>query len=79
MIAAPLGWIGIVRLGFVQTAIGAIVVLITSTLNRVTVVELALPVMIPGALVGLYHAVQVLRPRFGYGSDLNGYQPFRSR
>ena len=58
----PLGWFGIVRLGFVQAALGAIVVLVTSTLNRVMVVELALPAVVPGALVALHYAVQVLRP-----------------
>ena len=47
--AAPLGWIGIVRLGLVQTALGSVVVLTTSTLNRVMVVELALPAILPGA------------------------------
>ncbi len=30
----PLGWLGIMRLGLVQTALGAIVVLTTSTINR---------------------------------------------
>ncbi len=69
---APLGWLGIVRLGLVQTALGAIVVLTTSTMNRVMVVELALPAVVPGALVGLHYAVQMLRPRLGYGSDLGG-------
>lgn len=68
----PLGWIGIVRLGLVQTALGAIVVLTTSTLNRVMVVELALPAMLPGALVAIHYAMQVLRPRIGYGSDVSG-------
>jgi BCD family chlorophyll transporter-like MFS transporter len=72
MTAAPLGWIGIVRLGLVQTALGAIVVLTTSTLNRVMVVELALPAMLPGALVAIHYAMQVLRPRIGYGSDVSG-------
>ncbi len=67
-----LGWLGIVRLGLVQTALGAIVVLTTSTLNRVMVVELALPAMVPGALVGWHYAVQMLRPRWGYGSDMGG-------
>lgn len=67
-----LGWLGILRLGLVQTALGAIVVLTTSTLNRVMVVELALPAMLPGALVALHYAVQVLRPRLGYGSDVGG-------
>jgi BCD family chlorophyll transporter-like MFS transporter len=41
-------------------------------MNRVMVVELALPAMLPGALVALHHAVQMMRPRFGYGSDVGG-------
>lgn len=69
---APLGWLGIARLGLVQTAIGAIVVLTTSTLNRVMVVELALPASLPGLLIALHYAVQVLRPRWGHGSDVGG-------
>lgn len=72
MAGAPLGWLGIVRLGLVQTALGAIVVLTTSTLNRVMVVELALPAVLPGLLVALHYAVQLLRPRLGYGSDVGG-------
>jgi BCD family chlorophyll transporter-like MFS transporter len=68
----PLGWFGIVRLGLVQTALGAIVVLTTSTLNRVMVVEMALPAMVPGALVALHYALQIFRPRFGFGSDTGG-------
>ena len=68
----PLSWFGIFRLGLVQAAMGAVVVLTTSTLNRVMVVELALPALLPGILVGLHYAVQVLRPRFGYGSDVGG-------
>ncbi len=68
----PLGWFGIFRVGLVQTALGAIVVLTTSTLNRVMVVELGLAAMLPGALVALHYAVQVSRPRLGYGSDLGG-------
>ncbi|MCA3347203.1 MAG: PucC family protein, partial [Roseomonas sp.] len=67
---APLGWLGIIRLGLVQTALGAIVVLTTSALNRVMVVELALPATLPGLLVGLHYALQMLRPRMGYGSDM---------
>jgi BCD family chlorophyll transporter-like MFS transporter len=70
--AARLGWVGIVRLGLVQTALGSIVALTTSTMNRVMVVELALPAMLPGALVALHYAVQMLRPRLGYGSDVGG-------
>jgi len=64
-----LGWSGIIRLGLVQAALGAIVVLTTSTLNRVMVVELNLPAMLPGALVGLHYALQVLRPHWGFSSD----------
>ncbi|MGF1466615.1 MAG: BCD family MFS transporter [Sandaracinaceae bacterium] len=64
------GWFSIVRLGLVQTALGAVVVLTTSTLNRVMVVELALAAMLPGALVTLHHAMQLLRPRMGYGADV---------
>ncbi len=72
MTATPLSWFAIVRLGLVQTALGSIVVLTTSTMNRVMVVELALPAMLPGALVTLHYALQILRPRFGYGSDQGG-------
>ena len=67
-----LGWFGIARLGLVQACIGAVVVLTTSTLNRVMVVELALPALVPGLLVALHYAVQILRPRMGFGSDLGG-------
>ena len=67
-----LSWIGIFRLGLVQTALGSVVILTTSTLNRVMVVELALPAMIPGFLVSLHYAVQMSRPRLGYGSDIGG-------
>lgn len=64
-----LGWAGIFRLGLVQAMLGAVVVLTTSTLNRVMVVELALPALLPGLLVALHYAVQMTRPRMGYGSD----------
>ena len=70
MTAQPLGWAGIVRLGLVQSALGSIVVLTTSTLNRVMAVELALPVMLPAALVAWHYVVQLSRPRWGHGSDL---------
>jgi BCD family chlorophyll transporter-like MFS transporter len=56
----------------VQSAHGSVVVLITSTLNRVMVVEYALPALLPGALVALHYAVQMVRPRFGFGSDVGG-------
>ncbi len=72
MSAPGLGWLAIVRLGLVQTALGAIVVLTTSTINRVMVVELALPAMLPGFLVALHHVVQMSRPHFGHRSDVGG-------
>jgi BCD family chlorophyll transporter-like MFS transporter len=64
-----LGWLGIIRLGLVQTCIGAIVVMTTSTLNRIMVVELSLPALIPGLLVALHYFVQVIRPKMGFISD----------
>jgi MFS transporter, BCD family, chlorophyll transporter len=67
-----LSWFGIVRLGLVQTALGAIVVLTTSTINRVMIVELQFAAIIPGALVAWHYALQVLRPRWGHGSDTGG-------
>jgi BCD family chlorophyll transporter-like MFS transporter len=70
--APPLGWLGIVRMGLVQTALGSIIVLTTSTINRVMVVELALAAALPGALVAWHYALQFLRPRWGYGSDMGG-------
>ena len=73
--APPLiGWLGIVRLGLVQSSLGAIVILMTSTLNRVMVVELGLAAAIPGFLVGLHYAVQLSRPRWGFGADAGGRQ-----
>ncbi|MFK7957029.1 MAG: BCD family MFS transporter [Lysobacterales bacterium] len=70
--AGGLSWPGIFRLGLVQASLGSIVVLTTSTLNRVMVVELALPAVLPGVLVALHYAIQILRPRFGHGSDRGG-------
>jgi BCD family chlorophyll transporter-like MFS transporter len=70
--ARALRWIDIVRLGLVQAALGSVVVLVTSTLNRVMVVEYALPATLPGVLVALHYAVQMIRPRFGFGSDRGG-------
>lgn len=70
--SASFGWLQIVRLGLAQTALGAIVVLTTSTLNRVMAVELALPALLPGLLVALHHVVQLARPRWGFGSDRGG-------
>eukprot|EP01030_Chromulinospumella_sphaerica_P028775 gene28775-29150_t len=65
-------WLGIARFGLVQASLGAIVVLTTSTINRVMIVELALPAMVPGLLVTWHYALQVLRPSWGHGSDKGG-------
>jgi BCD family chlorophyll transporter-like MFS transporter len=67
-----LSWIQIVRLGLVQMALGAIVVLTTSTLNRLMVVELSLPAILPGLLVGLHYGIQITRPNWGFKSDSGG-------
>ncbi len=72
MTLAPFGWPSIIRLGLVQTALGAVIVLMTSTINRVMVVELALPALVPGLLVASHYAIQILRPAWGYGSDVGG-------
>ena len=63
------GWLHIARLGLVQACMGAVVVVTTSTLNRIMVVELALPAMLPGFLVGFHYLVQMVRPRMGFGAD----------
>ncbi len=67
-----LSWFSIFRLGLVQLCLGAIVVLTTSTLNRLMVVEAALPAVLPGLLVGLHYAVQITRPNWGFLSDSGG-------
>lgn len=72
MAEKSLGWLGIARLGLVQTALGSIVVLTTSTINRVMIVELSMLAVIPGVLVAWHYALQVLRPRWGHGSDNGG-------
>ncbi len=66
------GWLTIFRLGLVQLALGAIVVLTTSTLNRLMVVEMALPAVLPGLLVALHYGIQVTRPNWGFLSDIGG-------
>lgn len=67
------GWPQIVRVGLVQACLGAVVVLMTATLNRVMVVELGLPASVPGVLVLLHFVVQLwLRPRLGFGADRSG-------
>ena len=63
------GWLAIVRIGLVQAAIGALVMLATTVLNRVMVVELKLLAAIPAGLVAWHYAVQLGRPLWGHASD----------
>ncbi|MEO0542387.1 MAG: BCD family MFS transporter [Pseudomonadota bacterium] len=67
-----LSWIGILRMGLVQASLGAIVVLTTSIMNRILVVEIALAAIIPGILVGMHYAVQLGRPLWGHAADVSG-------
>lgn len=66
------GWRQIIRLGLVQACIGGVVVLATSTLNRVIVVELGLAAVIPGLMVAGHYLLQIIRPRMGFGADQSG-------
>lgn len=68
----PFGWLQIIRLGLVQACIGGVVVLATSTLNRVIVVELGLAAVIPGLMVAGHYLLQIIRPRMGFGADQSG-------
>ena len=70
--ARGMGWIGVVRLGLAQAALGAVAALTTSTLNRVMVVEAAMPAVLPAAFVAWNYVVQLSRPRWGHGSDQGG-------
>jgi BCD family chlorophyll transporter-like MFS transporter len=65
----PLGWLGIARLGLVQSALGAIVMLASSLLNRIMVVEYAQAAALPAGLVAFHYGVQLSRPKWGHGSD----------
>lgn len=67
--APGIGWFTIIRLGAVQAAIGAMVMLATSLLNRVMVVEYGIAAAIPAALVAWHYAVQLSRPLWGHRSD----------
>jgi BCD family chlorophyll transporter-like MFS transporter len=69
-VPAPLGWFNIARLGLVQSALGAIVMLSSSLLNRVMVVEFGQIAALPAGLVTFHYAVQMSRPKFGHGSDV---------
>lgn len=74
--SAGFGWLGIVRIGMVQAAIGALVMMATTVLNRLMVVEFALAAAIPAGLVAWHYAVQLGRPLWGHGSDKGGNRSF---
>ncbi len=71
MPASPsLSRVAVVRLGLVQAGMSSVIVLLTSTLNRVMVIELGLAAAVPGLLLGLYFSAQFLvRPRIGHRID----------
>ncbi|MFN3552454.1 MAG: PucC family protein, partial [Novosphingobium meiothermophilum] len=64
------GWLSIIRLGMVQAAIGAMVMIATSLLNRLMVLEYGLAAGVPAGLVAWHYVVQLSRPVWGHGSDL---------
>lgn len=64
------GWFSIIRLGAVQASIGAMVMIATSLLNRLMVLEYGLAAGIPAGLVAWHYMVQLSRPMWGHGSDL---------
>jgi BCD family chlorophyll transporter-like MFS transporter len=64
-----IGWTGTLRLGLVQAAIGAMVMISTSLLNRIMMVEYGLAAAVPAGLVAWHYAVQLSRPLWGHGSD----------
>ena len=66
------GWLAIIRIGLVQAAIGALVMLATTVLNRIMVVEMKLLAAIPAGLVAWHYAVQLCRPLWGHASDKGG-------
>ena len=67
--ATGLSWLGIFRLGLVQSMLGAVVVLTTSTLNRVMVVEMGVPAWLVSVMVSLPLLFAPLRALIGHRSD----------
>lgn len=66
---AGFGWLAIARIGCVQASLGALVMMATTVLNRLMVVEYRLAAAIPAGLVAWHYAVQLCRPLWGHGSD----------
>ncbi|MEL7097464.1 MAG: MFS transporter [Pseudomonadota bacterium] len=67
-----MSWGVILRLCFVNAAIGGLAALPVNLFNRLMTVELALPALLPGVLVALHYGVQLTRPMFGHRSDMRG-------
>jgi BCD family chlorophyll transporter-like MFS transporter len=57
------------RIGLVQASIGALVMMASTVLNRLMVVEYGLAAAIPAGLVAWHYAIQLGRPIWGHGSD----------
>ncbi|MFU7528456.1 BCD family MFS transporter [Qipengyuania sp. ASV99] len=66
---AGFGWLSIIRIGLVQACLGGFVMLTSTVLNRLMVVEYAMAAAIPAGLVAWHYAVQLSRPLFGHGAD----------
>lgn len=64
-----LSWFAIVRIGLVQACIGALVMMGTTVLNRLMVVEYGMLAAIPAGLVSWHYVIQLGRPLWGHGSD----------
>ncbi len=62
-------WFAIARIGLVQASLGCFVMLSSTVLNRLMVVEYSMAAAIPAGLVAWHYAVQLSRPLFGHGAD----------
>jgi len=67
-----LSWFAIARIGLVQACVGALVMMATTVLNRLMVVEYGLVAAIPAGLVAWHYVIQLGRPIWGHGSDKGG-------
>lgn len=67
--SAGISWPAIIRIGIVQATIGALVMMATTVLNRLMVVEYGLIAALPAGLVAWHYVVQLGRPIWGHGSD----------
>lgn len=67
-----IGWGNLIRLCLANAAIGGLAALPVNLFNRLMVVELALPALLPSLLVALHYGVQLSRPYWGHRSDARG-------